>query len=143
MNAGAEDARQITTMGVSIAGQNWLVDMVDVSEVLSPQEMAVVPMTKAWVKGVTNVRGSLYCVADIAAYLKLGAATGSIENRLLLVAERHAFNAALLVDKVLGLRDARAWHKDQAEYRDEKNVIWRKLDIENLLVQADFLQIGV
>jgi hypothetical protein len=49
----------------------------------------------------------------------------------------------LLVDKVLGLRDARAWHKDQAEYRDDKNVIWRKLDIENLLVQADFLQIGV
>lgn len=143
MSADVGDARHISTLGVSIAGQHWLVDMVDISEVLSPQELVHVPMAKPWLKGVTNVRGSLYCVADIAAYLKLGEASGSVENRLLLVAERHAFNAALLVDKVLGLRDARIWRKEPAGYRDEQDVIWRKLDIGDLLVQADFLQIGV
>lgn len=141
MQAGGE-RKQISTLGVSIAGQNWLVDMADISEVLPLRGMTAVPMAKSWVNGVTNVRGSLYCVADIAAYLKLGKATGAAENRMLLVAGWHAFNAVLLVDKVLGLRDARTWRNEQAGYIDEQNAVWHKLDIGNLLAQADFLQIG-
>ncbi len=142
MSADESHARQISSLGVLIAAQHWLIDMADISEVLSPQELVAVPMAKAWVKGVSNVRGSLYCVTDIAAYLKLGAASGTVENRLLLVAERYSFNSALLVDKVLGLRDARAWQHDGVEYQDEQGVVWRKLDIGNLLGQAEFLQIG-
>lgn len=140
--AGGSESQQITTLGVSVAGQNWLVDMADISEVLSPQANTSIPMAKAWVLGVTNVRGSLYCVTDLAAYLGLGQVRDGIDNRLLLVAERYAFNAALLVDKVLGLRDARNWRKQQGNYVDEKNVIWQKLDIQGLLGQAEFLQIG-
>ncbi len=142
MQASGADAKKISTLGVIIAGQNWLVDMAEISEVLPAQERVSVPMAKAWVSGVTNVRGSLYCVADIAAYLKLGKVTGAVENRMLLVAGRYAFNAALLVDKVLGLRDARAWRNEQAGFRDEQDAIWHKLDIGKLLAQADFLQIG-
>lgn len=142
MQASRTEVRQITTLGVSIAGKNWLVNMSDISEVLSPQSVTTVPMAKAWVKGVANVRGSLYCVADMAIYFNLGSVSGAFENRLLLVSERYAFNAALLVDRVLGLRDATAWKQTLDEYQDEQNVVWRKLDIENLLAQADFLQIG-
>lgn len=137
------DVRQVSTLGVSIAGQNWLVDMADISEVLPVQAMTAVPLSKAWVKGITNVRGNLYCVADIADYFKLGRALGNPDNRLLLTAGQYAFNAAFVVDKVLGLRDTRAWHQDQFQYIDEQNGVWHKLDIENLLVQPDFLQIGV
>lgn len=142
IKAGGGEVQQISTLGVSIAGQNWLVDMADVSEVLPLLAATHVPMSKPWVGGVTNVRGSLYCVVDIAAYLKLGAASGAAENRMLLVAERHAFNAALLVDRVLGLRDARHWQVEKDVYRDEQQVVWHKLDIVNLLLQPDFLQIG-
>jgi len=142
MSAGNSEKHQISTLGVLIAGQHWLVDMSDISEVLSLHTMVTVPMAKPWVSGVSNVRGSLYCVTDIAAYLKLGKASGALDNRLLLVAERYAFNAALLVDKVLGLRDARGWLLEQAEYKDEQGVMWGKLDIVNLLRQSDFLQIG-
>ena len=129
-------------LGVLIAGQPSLIDMSDISEVLSPQTLVPVPMAKPWVKGVSNVRGNLYCVTDIAAYLGLGAASGALDNRLLLVAERHAFNAALLVDKVLGLRDARDWAIEAAGLRYEQGMLWRKLDIGNLLSQTEFLQIG-
>jgi twitching motility protein PilI len=142
MLASSGDAQKISTLGVIIAGQNWLVNMADISEVLPVQERVAVPMAKIWVSGVANVRGSLYCVADIAAYLGLGKVSGAAENRMLLVAGRYAFNAALLVDKVSGLRDARNWRNEQEEYRDEQDAIWHKLDIGNLLAQADFLQIG-
>ena len=105
------------------------------------------PFTKPWFRGVANVRGNLFGVIDMAAYEHSGAASGDINNRILLVAERHAFNVALLVDRVLGSRDARRWLQSevdgQIEYHDEQGTSWHKLDVSGLLEQAEFLQIGV
>lgn len=137
---------QISTLGVQIAGQNWLVDMCDISEVLPLPQLTPVPLTKPWFLGVANVRGNLYSVVDMAAYQQKGGASRTTANRALLVAERHAFNAALLVDRVLGLRNAQAWARSevqgQTQYHDAQGDIWGKLDIVGLLAQPDFLQIG-
>lgn len=142
LQASSGDAPKISTLGVVIAGQNWLVDMMDISEVLPVQETISVPMAKPWISGVTNVRGSLYCVSDVASYLKLGKVKTGLDNRMLLASAKYAFNSALLVDRVLGLRDARNWREEQGQYRDEQGSLWHKLDMANLLVQAEFLQIG-
>jgi twitching motility protein PilI len=148
-------AARVDTLGVQIAGRNWLVDMVDISEVLPLPSLTAVPFTRPWFRGVANVRGNLYGVVDMAAYEHSGAAasagsgqaSGDASNRVLLVADRFAFNVALLVDRVLGLRDARTWSQSevdgQIEYRDEQGASWRKLDVRSLLGQAEFLQIGV
>ncbi len=138
----ATTQHQAATLGVMIAGQHWLVEMADISEVLERPKAAAIPMSKAWVVGVTNVRGVLYCIADLAGYLKLGTLTGTSENRLLLVAERFGFNAALLVDSVLGLRDTQSFRHEHNQWFDEQNVAWQKLDVSSLLQQAEFLQIG-
>lgn len=161
-------AARVDTLGVQIAGRNWLVDMVDINEVLPLPPLTVVPFTRPWFRGVANVRGNLYGVVDMAGYEHSGAAlrpstgsegsgqaapmdsgqaSGDAGNRVLLVADRFAFNVALLVDRVLGLRDARTWSQSevdgQIEYRDEQGASWRKLDVRGLLGQAEFLQIGV
>lgn len=139
-------AKRISTLGVQIAGQNWLVEMTDISEVLPLPPLTPAPLTKPWFLGVANVRGTLYGVTDMAAYLHAGTASGAAGNRVLLVAERHAFNAALLVERVLGLRDAREWQPQevngQAGYCDEQGALWQILDIPGLLEQLEFLQIG-
>ena len=138
---------RVSTLGVQINGRNWLVDMVDIGEVLPLPPLTVVPFTKPWFRGVANVRGNLFGVIDMAAYEHSGAASGDINNRILLVAERHAFNVALLVDRVLGSRDARRWLQSevdgQIEYHDEQGTSWHRLDVPGLLEQAEFLQIGV
>lgn len=138
---------QVSTLGVQIAGQYWLVDMLNISEVLPMPQLTIVPLCKPWFRGVANVRGNLYCVADMAVYQHKGATVSNIANRVLLVAERHAFNAALLVDRVLGLRDTRSWQQSKVEehieYRDEQGALWHKLDVAGLLGQADFLQVGL
>lgn len=169
-------AARVDTLGVQIAGRNWLVDMVDISEVLPLPPLTAVPFTRPWFRGVANVRGNLYSVVDMAGYEHSGTAlrpstgsggpgqtasissgqaastgsgqaSGDADNRVLLVADRFAFNVALLVDRVLGLRDARTWRQSevdgQIEYRDEQGASWRKLDVRGLLEQAEFLQIGV
>ena len=136
-----------SVLAVLIAERNWLVDMADIAEVLPLPYLAVVPLTKSWFLGVANVRGNLYGVTDLAAYEKAGAASGNATNCVLLVSERFAFNAALLVDRVLGLRDTQNWKKNevygQVEYLDETGASWVKLDVQGLLQQAEFLQIGI
>jgi twitching motility protein PilI len=138
---------RVSTLGLQMAGRNWLVDMVEISEVLPLPPLTVAPFAKPWFRGVANVRGNLYGVIDIAAYEHGGAASGDANNRILLVAEKYKFNAALLVDRVMGLRDARGWQQSegldkQVEYHDEHGAVWRKLDVRGLLEQVEFLQIG-
>lgn len=136
---------RVSTLGVQISGRNWLVDMGDIAEVLPLPPLTPVPFTKPWFRGVANVRGNLYSVIDMAAYEHSGVASGDANNRVLLVAGKFAINAALLVDCVLGLRDARTWRKSEGigtEYYDESGTIWRKLDVNGLVEQAEFLQVG-
>jgi twitching motility protein PilI len=146
MQATGRAGGQISTLGVQIAGQNWLVDMHDLGGVSPLPPLTAAPLAKPWFLGVINVRGALYGVTDLAAYQQRGRASGAPANRVLLVAERHAFNAALLVDRVLGLRNARAWTQSgtegQVQYRDEQGSAWNRLDITGLLGQPEFVQIG-
>ncbi|OGS91368.1 MAG: hypothetical protein A2Z95_08690 [Gallionellales bacterium GWA2_60_18] len=138
-------AARISTLGVRIAGQNWLVAMADISEVLPVPVLTPVPVAKPWFLGVANVRGNLYGVTDMAAYRHAGPTPPDTNNRVLLVAGRYAFNAALLVERVLGLRDARGWQPDEepGSFRDEQGALWHSLDIRGLLEQTEFLQIGI
>ncbi len=137
-------SHQISTLGVQIAAQRWLIDMADISEVLPMLKATPLPLCKDWVVGMVNVRGNLYCVADISAFLNQGRVSGEIQNRLLILSERYAFNAALLVERVFGLRDVEGWRYDAAQncYFDAQNITWHKLDVPSLLSQAEFLQIG-
>lgn len=138
---------RVSTLGLQIAGENWLVDMNDISEVLPLPPLTPAPLTKPWFRGVANIRGNIYSVVDLAAYQHGGAASGDIQNRVLLVAGRYAFNSALLVDRVLGLRDARTLQKNDVDgkvvYQDEQGKAWHMLDVKALLEQAEFLQIGI
>lgn len=133
-------------LGVQVAGQNWLVDPADIGEALPLPPLTPVPLVQPWLRGVANVRGNLYCVTDLAAYLQQGAVSGEAGNRLLVLADRQA-HAALLVERVLGLREVEGWTTESGEdgfrYRDEQGAAWRKLDVRGLLEQPAFLQIGI
>ncbi len=149
------DVTQVTTLGVHIAGRKWLVDMADIGHVLPLPTLTAVPLAKQWFRGVVNVRGNLYCVTDMAAFLYDGmqndAGIGSLSaepgNRLLLVANQYAANAALLVDKVQGLHDVRNWKKNNDEghsvFIDEQGTSWHKLSVPSLLQQPEFLHVGI
>lgn len=134
------------TLGVQIGGQDWLVDMGGISEVLPLPALTAVPLTKPWFLGVANVRGKLYGIADIASFLGMGDTLRGQSNRVLLLADKYAFNAGLLVPRVIGLRESASWGRtregDEIRLSDEKGRLWRELDIPALLQNEDFLQIG-
>jgi twitching motility protein PilI len=141
----AGDSRQ-STLGIQLGQENWLVDMTDISEVMPLPALTPVPLTRSWYCGVANVRGNLYSIIDLNTYNRQEATARDAHNRVLLLGHRYAFNAGLLVSRVLGLRNTESWQASEengsVSYRDPGGQIWHKLDIHQLLSQPEFLQIG-
>ncbi len=147
MQVQAHSGNQATTLGILIGAESWLVDMADISEVLAVPNLTVVPLTKSWYCGVANVRGNIYSISDLAAYMNHPATLHDAQNRILLIGQKFNSNAGLLVAKVLGLRNTQDWTSSEQNgvvlYQDGSGQQWRKLDIRQLLQQPEFIQIGV
>jgi twitching motility protein PilI len=147
MQAQAAGGVHAATLGILIGQESWLVDMADISEVLALPELTAVPLTKRWYCGVANVRGNIYSIADVGAYMNYDPATHDVQSRVLLIGQKYNFNTGLLVSKVLGLRNSKDWKQSEQDgtvlYQDGDGQQWRKLDIRQLLQQPEFIQIGV
>ena len=148
----ADSARAASKLGVQAGDQNWLIDLAEAGEVLPVPPITPVPLTRAWFRGVANVRGNLYSVVDFAAFLGSGASRGGEQTRLVLLGERFRSAAALLLDRALGLRNpaqlrvrepvagAPAWLR--AEYEDDVGARWCELDVGALVRDTAFLAVG-
>jgi twitching motility protein PilI len=133
-------------------GMSWLIALPDAGEVLAVPTLTSVPLTRSWVRGMANVRGNLYTVTDLAAFVGAKPMQATPRNRLLLVGQRHGMNAALIVDMVLGLRDvtdfvertadAQAPPWVQAIHEDRGGVSWQQLDVPALLKASQFLDVA-
>lgn len=147
MQVQAEAGNQVATLGIVIGKDSWLVDMADISEVLPLPNLTAVPLTKPWYCGVANVRGNIYSITDLGAYMNLGLTARDLQSRVLLVGQKFNSNTGLLVSKVLGLRNSSDWTQSEQEgevlYQDGSGQQWRKLDIRQLIQQPEFIQIGV
>ncbi|MDE2117558.1 MAG: chemotaxis protein CheW [Betaproteobacteria bacterium] len=145
MQTKGQAGEQASALGIQIGEDLWLVEMSDISEVLPVPPITTVPFTKLWYCGVANVRGNLYSVVDLAAFMGQAEVLHDGRSRVLLVAQKFALNAGLLVNRVLGLRNIRTWRRSEAggrvQYQDQQGQIWRQLNVSMLLKQTDFLHV--
>lgn len=138
-------------LGLQVGDESWLVDLADAGEVLPVPPITPVPLTRAWFRGVANIRGNLYSVVDFPAFLGRAPVAAGEQARLLLIGERFRLGAALLVDRSLGLRNAgqlQAVEGDpapwaRAHYTDADGRQWKELDLPQLAQHADFLAVGI
>lgn len=99
-----EEARKIWMgIGFRFAGLHLVAPLAEVLEILPPPAVSRVPMTKPWVKGIANVRGSLIPIMDLQGCLVGRPAVPGRRGRVLLVRHKQVF-AGFLVDEVLGLK---------------------------------------
>lgn len=147
MQVQAESGNLAATLGIRVGQEHWLVDMADISEVLSLPSLTFVPLTRNWFCGVANVRGNIYSITDLGAFMNRGQTVHDAQSRILLVGHKYNFNAGLLVPKVLGLRDSSEWQRSEQGgniiFQDSSGQQWQKLDIGQLLQQPEFIQIGI
>ena len=90
-------------VGFRLAGRELITPMEHVVELLKPPEMAPVPRTRPWVRGMANVRGTLLPVMDLNGFLGMEGSSAGHASRVLVVPIENAYTG-VLVDEVLGLR---------------------------------------
>lgn len=151
--AGANKQSAAGLLGVQSGTDCWLLNLSDSGEIVPLAPLTSVPLTKPWFAGIANIRGNLYSVADFSAFQGKEATPQNPSSRLLLIGTRHGNNAALLLTRMLGLRnmddltpvtaepDAPAWANEA--YTDNEGRRWKKLNVRCLLMDEDFMDIGV
>ncbi len=149
--AAASDAPS-TRLGVQVGTELWLVRLEEAGEVIPVPQVANVPLTRAWFRGLANIRGNLFSVIDLSAYQGGEPTPATPDARLLLVADRYNMSTALLVNRMLGLRNLQqfeaqatggecAW--ERARFKDKGGQLWRELGMNELVYNGDFLQAGL
>ncbi len=150
MQMAAQAPAQASRLGFQSAGVNWLVPLEDVDEVLPLPEIVGTPGAKRWFRGMTNIRGNLYAVSDLGDFLEGAPTQESADNRLLLVHRRHGVNAALIVQRSLGLRqigqlekrdEPGRWACCANSYQEPEGAAWVEIDLTRLLADPAFLSV--
>jgi len=91
-----------TGVGFKIAGNDYLVNLKEVSEILSIPPHTKVPGAKSWVKGLANIRGTLLPIMDLHGFL--GRKTPSaLRRQRILVVNNDGVHCGVIVDEILGL----------------------------------------
>lgn len=90
-------------VGFRIGGRRFVGAMGEVTEILAYPDLSRIPHSKAWVRGIANVRGNLLPVMDLSGYLGRGRVTLNRSSRVLVI-DQEGVVAGLLVEEVLGLR---------------------------------------
>jgi twitching motility protein PilI len=149
-------------LGVQCGASFWLIALEDAGEIVPVPELLPVPLSKPWYLGLANIRGSLYSVVDFSAFAGGEPTARSADSRLVLAGPRFGINSALLVSRMLGLRNARdlqpvadepqptavaAWSgrawRESAAGGAAAGRVWRELKFEHLIESADFLNVGL
>lgn len=152
VSSGAQaQARQL---GVMIGESRWLLNLQQAGEIVSVGAISKVPLTQPWFLGLASIRGNLVSVVDLAQFCGERPTSIDKESRIIAFAPSLSFNSALLVSRVLGLRDAgemeahtpagpapMQWAARQ--YLDRESQVWTELDLSLIVQDPRFLQVGL
>jgi len=144
----------INKLGVQIGERYWLLDLQEAGEIVSVAAITKVPLTQDWYLGLSNIRGNLTSVIDLACFQGLGKSPVDRESRIVAFAPALAFNSALLVTRVMGLRNitemetqadsdtgTAAWSQQGFIDRDGRR--WTRLDLSLIMQDPRFLHVGI
>lgn len=151
--AGTSNQTSAGLLGIQAGADYWLLDLADSGEIIPLTSLTRVPLTKPWFAGIANIRGNLYSVVDLSAFLGKEVTPQNSSSRLLLIGTRHGINAALLVTRMIGLRNVEALHPVAVDpeaptwareaFADNEGRRWSKLTVRELLADEAFMDIGV
>jgi len=137
-------------LGFRVGKDNWLVALDQAEEVIPVPTIIPVPGTQRWFRGMANIRGNLFAVTDFSDFLT-GAPTADTSScRLVIAHHQFSVNAALLVTRTLGLKNASVYSNLEApsdrpwiagKYRDASQDEWIDLNFPALLTNAEFMKV--
>lgn len=158
LQAAREVGVQAAWLAVEAGGRGWLLPLAQSGEIFAFQAPQPVPYTQPWFLGVGNLRGGLWGVVDLAAFIDGGAPaphgeSARAEARLVSLGAALEVNCALLIDRLAGLRAPEAFTASAdppegspawfgSRYTDAQGRSWQELDLQALARQSHFLSIS-
>jgi len=141
-------------LALRIGALSYLLPMVSAGEIVALPVIAPVPWTKPWFRGLANVRGRLTGVVDLQHLAGRGPLPAEQSQQLLVLAESHNVNTALLISRAFGLRNLNdleslgrasdqplSW--EQTRFRDLDGAVLTELDLGALIRSEAFATIGI
>jgi twitching motility protein PilI len=153
--ARAQGAAQ-SWLAIEAGAKQYLVPLSQAGEIFPYTNAQAVPYTQEWFLGVANLRGGLYGIVELAGYLS-GAVVARTElrrqeSRLLAFNPALETNCALVIDRLLGLRNPQAFLSAEAvndpaspvaqKLLDTQGGEWLELDLQRMSQDVRFLTVG-
>ena len=153
LQAAQTEQRGRSWLSVECGARGFLFPLRDAGEIFPIAPMERVPHSHRWFLGVSNLRGHLHGVVDLAVFL--GLKTGeSNRDQARLVGFNQALdiNCVLLVDRLSGLRSEQDLEAEADDgtlrpkfaggrYRDASSRVWQELNLAALAADEAFLGI--
>ena len=147
-------------LAVECAGVGLLLPLAQAGEIFPLRTLLKLPHAKPWLTGVAQLRGDLYTVVDLAAFLGLRAPQAidpaAPEGQLVMLAPALQVSAALRVDRLAGLRGEEQLERESeaadntakpafaaGRWKDAQGVSWQEIDLGALAVDGAFLDVMV
>lgn len=152
--AASGAATHASQLGVMIGDTRWLLNLQEAGEIVSVGTITKVPLTQDWFLGLTNIRGNLISVVDLAHFRGMPQTSIDKESRIVAFAPSLSFNSGLLVSRVMGLRNVAEMDLQPAvesgdvpwavqRYLDRESQIWTELDLSLIVQDPQFLHVGI
>jgi len=143
-----------TRLAVRVGSENFLVDMGLAGEIVPLADIAPVPWTKPWYRGLANVRGRLIGIVDLLQLTGRDPLPPEQAQQVLVFGEGIAVNAGILITRAFGIRNLKdltalppagesAANWEQVRYRGADGVAFTELDLRELARSPAFAAIGV
>ena len=153
--SGALAARK--ELGVMLGGRPCLLDLTQLGEIVIAAGVQIqgVPLAQDWYLGLAAMRGRLTGVVDLARYMGEPACAAGSHCRIITFSPRLGLNCAVLVERVLGLRQLRTMQympmpeapREVPSWAaqtlcDSAGQQWLRLDLAQLAQAERFLDAG-
>src|SRR5205809_930580 len=140
-------------LAVECGERGFLFPLREAGEIFPLAPMVQVPHSHRWFLGVSNLRGHLHGVVDLAGFLGVKSADSPRDQaRLVGFNQSLDINCVLLVDRLSGLRSDEELTRDAddndarptfagARFRDASSRVWQELHLAELAGDESFLRI--
>jgi twitching motility protein PilI len=144
----------VNQLAVIVGGSRFLLDLTQAGEITTVGAITRVPLTADWFLGLSNLRGNLVSVVDLARFQGQEPTVIDKDSRIVAFAPALGFNCGLLVSRVLGLRNiAGMTLKNSApdadtppwlarHHVDQEAQDWTELDLSLITQDSRFLHVG-
>ena len=158
LQAAQTEGLSVAWLAVRVAGCNYLLPLGQSGEIFSTSHVQPVPYAQHWFLGVMNIRGGLFGVVDMAAFLVMDAGTPraaaqSAELSVVTLNPALEVNCALQMESLLGLRGVDAFASSQGpaadapayfgnRFTDPAGGEWQEINLRTLSQTPQFLSIS-